>query len=969
MGALFLRYALLPGIRPRLEALFATGFQFIAYFIALVYGAVRLLPEGHPYLHPRNMGRFGVKHVIAEAANNLVLDKKNIDQILLFILILFGLGIMCVQVFLLGMGFIVQPVAASSGVNLPSGFSGFFINANPGQDLAGMMMDLVFGVPGLFGSCISEAGVACLDINNQPIGEGGFGVAEVTATATNNNGKITIEYEYESLGFPYPIHDGLHNMFLMYNTGLLVVATFIALYFAVTVIAETAQSGTPFGKRFNKVWAPLRIIFAFALLVPMDLGMNGSQYAVLYAAKFGSGFATNGWNLFNETLSSENEKQVTGMFGDGQKLVSTPNVPEIGALLQFFYLAKTCQHAQGGPTSGPMVDQVHMYIVKGSALASENNAQRIKDVAGTGNLYKDMIDFADGGQTLRVRFGKRAADTDPPKVKNKYGRHPGGVYAACGEITMRLTDTQIPSGDMNGVQIMQAYYWYLLKELWFTAYSGSFPVAPLSAYTEEYPRNHVMHYTSLLEARDPSALLPPNDYKAAFSAFFLRDIQAAMLDPSQGAGGRNLSGGDILNSEEGAIERMSESDDFAVDPVLKAKGWAGAAIWYNKVAELNGAVTSAVMNIPTPSQYPAVMEYVHREKKRHDNDVPFETRFEPKLSNGDAVSAVGNPDYHELMPLYWEAFNYWSNAGSYTEPTGNIMLDVINYLFGTEGLFNMRRNQDVHPLAQLVGVGRSLVEASIRNLAIGVVGGVAGGLGRILDVFVGEAASTASSFLVTIASVTLTAGFILFYVVPFLPFIYFFFAVGGWVKGIFEAMVGAPLWALAHIRIDGNGLPGQAAVAGYFLIFEIFLRPILIIFGLLASIATFSALVSVLNSIFDLVTSNLTGFDHRAEAEGQTFEGTDIPSSLGSLRSAIDQFFYTIVYCIIVYLMGMASFKMIDLVPNNILRWMGQSITTFNDEREDIAQQMVGKATVGAQQLNSSIAKGLQGITGLGGMR
>jgi len=176
-------------------------------------------------------------------------------------------------------------------------------------------------------------------------------------------------------------------------------------------------------------------------------------------------------------------------------------------------------------------------------------------------------------------------------------------------------------------------------------------------------------------------------------------------------------------------------------------------------------------------------------------------------------------------------------------------------------------------------------------------------------------------------------------------------------------MVGAPLWALAHIRIDQNGLPGQAGVAGYFLIFEIFLRPILMLFGMLASISIFSALVSVLNQVFDLVTTNVGGFDYRAETVGsvETPRGAEtVTSTLGYARSAIDEFFFTIIYTIIIYLMGMSSFKLIDLIPNNILRWMGQSTATFNDQREDAAQGLVGKATVGSQQTSGALGSGLQ---------
>ena len=57
--------------------------------------------------------------------------------------------------------------------------------------------------------------------------------------------------------FPFPIHMGLHRLFAVYSMGLLVIAVFIAGYFIATILAETAQSGTPFGRRFNKMWAPM----------------------------------------------------------------------------------------------------------------------------------------------------------------------------------------------------------------------------------------------------------------------------------------------------------------------------------------------------------------------------------------------------------------------------------------------------------------------------------------------------------------------------------------------------------------------------------------------------------------------------------------------------------------------------------------------------------------------------------------
>ena len=46
--------------------------------MAQIYAMAGLLPPNHPYLNPENKGRYGVRHVIAEAANNLQLNKHNL---------------------------------------------------------------------------------------------------------------------------------------------------------------------------------------------------------------------------------------------------------------------------------------------------------------------------------------------------------------------------------------------------------------------------------------------------------------------------------------------------------------------------------------------------------------------------------------------------------------------------------------------------------------------------------------------------------------------------------------------------------------------------------------------------------------------------------------------------------------------------------------------------------------------------
>jgi len=382
------------------------------------------------------------------------------------------------------------------------------------------------------------------------------------------------------------------------------------------------------------------------------------------------------------------------------------------------------------------------------------------------------------------------------------------------------------------------------------------------------------------------------------------------------------------------------------------------------------------------------MEYVSK-KVRQQNENASGDRYDISTGGED----ITFPDQQQSQRLkyeflYNEVYRYWADdpitgAGSHQNQdgelvgdlsaTGNIVIDVINMIFGTAGLFDMRANADVHPLAQLSALGKGIMNSTIGQILIGMVGvggQVVGGLAGMNTV--SQLSGVASSFTFSIASIGMTAGFLLFYILPFMPFIYFFFAFIGWIKGIFEAMVGIPLWALAHIRIDGEGLPGDAAINGYFLLLEIVIRPILIIFGMLASITIFAASVQILNDIFDLVVTNLAGYN---QAQDATADASITDPAY--YRGPVDQFFYTVIYAVIVYLLATSSFKLIDTIPNQILRWAGQSVSSFNDQRQDPAEGLSQYAAFGGVQIfgqgMSALQQGGQGLgaaaRGIGGPR
>ena len=944
------RYAAMPEVMPRVQSLVFGGFGYIPFFIATLYQMVGLLPRDHPYLMQRNIGRFGIRHVVAQAASNITFSLKNIDQIIMFLAVIVGIVIFIVQIFALLSVIVMQPAMA-----LPTSWAQFFTVVNVGyrsQDIAFMMLDMVFGVPhpslgattvpagmGFFESCVGSS-VVCQDSNAAALTP--TPSALFTLVSATNFAQMSPLAPQGYTMFPFPFHQGLHALFGVYSTALLIIATMIMSYFVATILGETMQSGTPFGRRFNKTWAPLRIVIAFGLLMPLTIGLNSSQYVVLYAAKFGSAFATNGWRYFNDTLT-------TSYLGSGQQLISVPNAPSLEALTQFMYVAKTCEyvynfyHSRQLKTAVPADLLVKPYLLRPESVAPAAVASYEIQSATNYNMAK--AELGNNTRNMKIRFGVRD--------QNSYASEHGFVSPICGEITIPYSDGTVLASQEQYVRTIQEGYFDLVRNLWFDNVGtsiwvgvdggGTF-VATTTATSRRY-RKLADDKVNGLPGVGVGPLTDTIDLNDVYVSNLNQKVQTIVETTISAAVGDAITSG-LWGGPYNATAPSADS--------LYSRGWASAGIWYNRVAQLNGQVSAAAFAAPMVSAYPAILEQVSAVKTKYDATLLVKDRFKPEAASvGDLALLLDKQYGVEFASVLYYAYDQWrrsSGVESELSSNNNPIIGFIKYFFGLSGLYNMSGNQaaNTHPLAQLSGVGKSLVEGSIRSLSYAGMATVIGGFGLAEDLM-----AITANFLISFAMMGLTIGFILFYIVPFLPFIYFFFAVGGWVKGIFEAMVGAPLWALAHIRIDGTGLPGGAAINGYFLIFEVFLRPILIVFGMLASISTYSALVSVLNSIFSMVTENVGGFDMQSEIVTSR-------NVLNYMRSEVDAFFFTVIYAIIVYMLGMSSFKLVDTMPNNILRWMGQSVATFGDQREDPAASLVGRASMGSQQALGKIGQGLQ---------
>lgn len=863
-----LKYATLPGILPRLIALLTGGFYTIAYSLASIFLGVRLLPASHPYLNPENIGTYGARHVFAAAAANLKFEWRHIDQIVVFGLMLLGMVLLIAQFMLLLIGLIAhQPVLAQTFFSHPVGEE---------QDIAMILFDRVFGVAGFFNSCVST-GVPCTDLQGNP-----------TSTPA---------------GFPFPFHQAFHDMLSFYSFGLFNVAVFIILYFISVVVTETAVEGSVLGKRYNKTWVPVRIIFFFALLIPISNGLNAGQLLTFHVAKYGSHFASNAWSDFNTTITG---RTLTGAYD----LLATPNVPELNNILQFVFLAKTCKiaeeshpHESGNELFGP--DGIQAYLVRPPQLFGTPDGLSNAIDFRTTSFNSAMVHGARG--QIQIVVGSLLTNTGNPEYE-RHALHRGNVRPMCGTLAFNVASSTLPGTAPHEIQ---ALYYDLVKNLWEDN-SLTDRAACVAMYN---------HYRS----PDTSCTLPDNE----FFAGMLSSLRTSFK----------------TNMEALITAESADNSNWDISSDLKAKGWAGAAAWYNQIADLNGAVTSAVFNLPEIEKYPYVMEYVAAQNRSLNESTEGEILFNPSTPE---IRFVEIRDQYIASILY-RAFMMWNSGINYNGAQnlqGNFFLDAINAVFGTSGIYDLLENPDINPLAQLTVLGQGMMQASIRNIIGGfgtklfskLIGGGA----------IGELAALGADFFQAMGYAAFSIAFTLAHVLPMMPFIYFFFAVGGWLKGIFEAIVAMPLWALGHItRWDGEGVVGDGAINGYFLLFEIFLRPIMILFGMFASISIFSAMVMVLNDIFVLAVSNVGGFNYE--------EASGFGNIAETLRGPIDELFYTAVYTVICYMIGLSCFKLIDAIPNQIMRWMNFTIKTFQETTQNAAENLSGTIYKGANITSSKL--------------
>lgn len=143
---------------------------------------------------------------------------------------------------------------------------------------------------------------------------------------------------------------------------------------------------------------------------------------------------------------------------------------------------------------------------------------------------------------------------------------------------------------------------------------------------------------------------------------------------------------------------------------------------------------------------------------------------------------------------------------------------------------------------------------------------------------------------------------------PLIPYMLFSFGAINWIIAVIETMIAAPIVAIGLLYPEGQHRLWGKAEAAINLLLNIFLRPSLMIFGMISGLLLSYVAINYINAAF-----------------------MGVIVSISSSPGILEIIFFMIVYTTIFTTVLNKCFELIHVVPDRILRWIGGGQEQFGE--------------------------------------
>lgn len=610
----------------------------------------------------------------------------------------------------------------------------------------------------------------------------------------------------------------LAHLFSIFDIALLMYVSALLVYQATVGGMATAHEGTPLGKRYHSIWAPIRGPAAFAMLFPLPWakGLALIQCIALLGVYWGIGVADDVWSGFVQEMP-----KMSGTLMPSRQSTARDNRFVAKALLMATaqeYLIHR-DHVplsstwawRGGVNSGDWILTQHLASTAAGTTVAGVSAKQF--IAGLG--------------TIEVSCSNQMQSS----TGANQGTFGGGWISGLGNMVtnaFNYTANAVAQSGLPGSSLAAS----VVQPTQNNPVCLSEKNAVVGAMNEIYPIATQIVNQNVQTNTGP---VLPSQIAAAVKMYQTQQATAY---------------NQMNNNKQAAL--IAQTQAFANE--ASNLGWASSSFYYWTLNNINAA-SQAYLKMLQPKIVMPNMAYVEQNSGNFvepamlaaDSAINHYESSGSYISGAQAVATTGMSAGGVL------------SSGSGVSWMGGKVMNVVVSLDSGNPLANMMADgHDIILAGGIIAAGPSATIAIAKGVgyaggfvagmfvpgadvtgtseaagAAATGGALAYGAGKLMGA--GARAVTtmsgANEFAVPVGLFMVVEGAIIAYVIPAIPGVIMIFSVIGWLFVVMELMVAAPLWAAAHAYAEGEGFAPNEARYGYSAAVGIVMRPVLLTFG------------------------------------------------------------------------------------------------------------------------------------------
>lgn len=641
----------------------------------------------------------------------------------------------------------------------------------------------------------------------------------------------------------------IFQVFIGYFNVAAFLVVVILFFWSLSVgLIQSAHEGEVMGKRWSSVWVPLRLLFVVSLMIPLNSfgGYNGAQAFVAFIVNGGTAVATKVWSVGATQV-------ITGVAP-----VSAPP-SDVGVnVVRGIYEAEACakslndQYAKVALATGTPPDRV---------IANERSLYDTDKGEDRMIITYDRISGTEGSYS--VVQGSICGEITTPHIPEYISRrmNPSAEFESMSDVVDANQIRNIFSAMHIGViQQLQMDLRSLVNRMDIRSeVTGNATDAGAAAGSTSTPPQPILDSSSggirYNLAKELARIIETANESLSVANANMLDV--AVKTPNTNDVVRDM----MVTKIVGTCSVTAITTGTVTPAKCYGEGWMGAGSWYMTIAHLNNEIYSLFSAKSVASSgYP----YNHISMHTGGRDYPM--REFGNLRSAQAIRA----DYDFNMAGYTRAFNdslTGLTALGHNFTNGQLKEISLYTMSETDGTFGFGKLGEPGVIDRvfsdikesLVGAAQTLHDFSFDEdpiISIWKIGNVFIEISGMLAV--GDIAIP-GSILGTIAAVLFTAGSAMAFVLPMMPFMFWILAVSGYLLLVVEAVVSVNLWAVSMMRMDGEGISGEAGRKGWMVLLALAMTPLLMIGGFIVGMIIFRVTTALIGGGMALALNGILG--------------------------------------------------------------------------------------------------------------